>query len=225
MGEKIKVSVVLPSLNVVNYIGQCIESILAQSLKELEIICVDAGSTDGTYEVLQHYALRDSRIKTFHSERKSYGYQVNIGIQQARGEYVAIVDTDDMIKSDMYEVLYNIATVHNLDFIKADFQEVTTLEGKIVVKKNVKVLSDDKLYNQVLNIEHTQECFLPQITATWSGIYKREFIEENNILHNETPGASYQDTGFWFQTYMYAKRAYFVNQAFYMYRVDKEVAI
>ena len=90
-----KVSVVLPSLNVADYIEECLASVLNQSLDELEVICVDAGSTDSTREILDDYAKKDSRIVVLHSNVKSYGKQVNMGLDYACGAYVAILETDD----------------------------------------------------------------------------------------------------------------------------------
>ena len=95
-----KVSVIMPSLNVVSYIRECIESVVNQTLKDIEIICVDAGSTDGTLEVLEEYTAKDNRIKLLHSDKKSYGYQMNMGIDAATGEYIGIVETDDYIVCD-----------------------------------------------------------------------------------------------------------------------------
>ena len=73
----VKVSAILPSLNVAPYIGQCLDSVCAQTLEEIEILCVDAGSTDGTAEQIQEYAARDARIKYIVSDKRSYGYQMN----------------------------------------------------------------------------------------------------------------------------------------------------
>ena len=89
--DKIKVSVILPSFNVREYIDECIVSVINQTLYDIEIICVDAGSTDGTLKVLQKYETRDSRIKVVVSDKKSYGYQMNLGIAAARGIYIGIV--------------------------------------------------------------------------------------------------------------------------------------
>ena len=99
----------MPSLNVVQYIDECIQSVINQTLKEIEIICVDAGSTDGTYEKLLKYAELDSRIRIIVSDVKSYGKQINTGIQQAKGKYIGIVETDDFIDSNMYEQLYELS--------------------------------------------------------------------------------------------------------------------
>ena len=103
-----KVTVIMPSLNVKPYIKECVKSVMNQTLKELEIICIDAGSTDGTYEVLQDFALRDQRIRLIHTDKKSYGYQINQGLQLASAEYIGIVETDDYIEPQMYERLFNI---------------------------------------------------------------------------------------------------------------------
>ena len=100
-----KVSVILPSLNAADSIEKCLQSILNQTLKEIEILCVDAGSTDGTCELLEKYAEADPRIRIVHSEQKSYGYQVNLGIELSQGKYIGIVESDDYIEKDMYEIL------------------------------------------------------------------------------------------------------------------------
>ena len=92
---KARVSVILPSLNVADYIRECMDSVTNQSLQELEMICVDAGSSDGTREILEEYAQKDSRIVILDSHIKSYGRQVNMGLDYASGEYVAVVETDD----------------------------------------------------------------------------------------------------------------------------------
>ena len=116
-----KVSIVMPSLNVEKYIRQCMESVLKQTLEDIEIICVDAGSTDGTLEILEEYAHTDPRIQLMHSDKKSYGYQVNLGFDIACGEYLGIIETDDYADLEMFEVLYHIAKENDLDVVKSGF--------------------------------------------------------------------------------------------------------
>ena len=99
MKYEYQISVILPSLNVVNYIDECLESVKKQTCSRIEMICVDAGSNDGTYEYLIKMSKNDKRIKVIRSEKKSYGYQLNLGIKQAKGKYIAIVETDDLIES------------------------------------------------------------------------------------------------------------------------------
>ena len=113
-----KVTVIMPSLNVVKYIDSCMDSVLAQTLQDIEILAIDAGSDDGTFEILQEYASLDKRIKVMQSSKKSYGYQLNMGIALAQGEYVGIVETDDKIEPDMFQTLYESAIKTKADYVK-----------------------------------------------------------------------------------------------------------
>ena len=96
-----KISIIMPSLNMAQYIQECMDSVLRQTFEDIEILNVDAGSTDGTLEILNKYLAEDSRVHILHSHKKSYGHQVNLGIEQAKGDYIGIVDTDDKIVPDM----------------------------------------------------------------------------------------------------------------------------
>lgn len=218
MNQNIKVSIILPSLNVVTYIKECIESVINQTLRDIEIICVDAGSTDGTLEVLKEYSEKDKRIKILISDVKSYGVQMNLGIHVAKGKYIGIVETDDYVPQEMFEELYLVAEKNDVDFVKADLWRFTGKGENL--KKVLYQLSDDlSYYNRIVNVSEEKRCFL-FCQNTWSGIYKKEFLDKYSIQHNTTLGASYQDNGFWFQTFMYAKRAYFINKPYYMNRRD-----
>lgn len=218
MDREIKVSIILPSLNVAKYIKECIESVISQSLQDIEIICVDAGSTDGTLEIIREYEKKDDRIKVIISDRKSYGYQMNLGMASALGEYVGIVETDDFVCEKMYEEFYFIAKEYKVDFLKSDYYNFTG-KGKELKKQLICLPTDKTFYNRVINIEEEQECFRFPIN-TWTGIYNRKFLSDHKILHNETPGASFQDNGFWFQVFVYAKRALFLDRPYYMHRKD-----
>ncbi len=213
-----KVSVVLPSLNVKAYIKECMESVCRQSLQEIEIICVDAGSTDGTLEILKEYEKKDARVTLIHSDKKSYGYQMNLGMDAANGEYIGIVETDDWIPAKMYEELYYIAHHNNAEFVKADFYRFRKKEQGLM-RLLYSIDSSYTHYGRLIDIGEELECFRFPVN-TWSGIYQREYLKANNIRHNETPGASFQDNGFWFQTFAYAKRAFFVDKPYYMNRRD-----
>ena len=97
MGKEVRVSVILPSLNVAGYIEKAYKSVVRQTLEEIEIICIDAGSTDGTWDIIESVASKDDRITAIQSPVKSYGYQVNMGIDMACGEYIGILETDDYV--------------------------------------------------------------------------------------------------------------------------------
>ena len=101
-----KVSIVIPTYNVEQYLKECLDSVINQTLKDIEIICVDDGSTDNSGKILDEYAAKDSRIKVIHKENGGYGKAMNVGIDNATGEYIGIVEPDDYIEFDMYETLY-----------------------------------------------------------------------------------------------------------------------
>ena len=214
-----KVTVLMPSLNVVAYIRECMDSVLCQKLDSLEIICIDAGSTDGTLEILREYEQKDSRVRVLISERKSYGYQMNLGLAEAQGEYIGIVETDDLIPPEMYWDLYKVATDNHLDFVKADFYRFITDSGGNKELTLNSLSTDEEDYNKVFNPSETSSA-LRFTMNTWSGIYRREFLQQNHILHNETAGASFQDNGFWVQTFVFAKRAMILNKPYYLNRRD-----
>lgn len=216
--SSVKVSVICPSLNERDFIYECLSSAVNQTLHDIEILCVDAGSTDGTLEIIKEFVRNDSRVHLINSEIRSYGYQVNLGIKIARGKYVAILETDDLIQPNMYEMLYQAAEANDAETVKSDYYIFTGKDdNRTITRKN---LSDNtNVYEKVINTIEDHSCFRFDIT-TWNGIYRKSFLIENNILHNESPGASYQDTGFYFQTCIYARRMYLVPEAYYMLRRD-----
>ena len=216
----IKVSVIMPSLNVVNYIRECLQSVLNQTLWEMEIICVDAGSTDGTVEIINELAKRDKRIKIIHSDVKSYGYQMNLGLRVAQGQYVGIVETDDVVSPEMFEKLYDKAIEDEVDFIKSNYTSFFCKSGK---KQCIDVIHNKTLEvcNQLLVEPELREYCLTDINHIWSAIYKRDFLISNCIWFNETPGASFQDTSFSIIVGMMAKKCVYVPDCFYQYRIDR----
>lgn len=216
-----EITVIMPSLNVCAYIRESVSSVLAQSLQNMEILCIDAGSTDGTWEILKELEVADARIRVYHSDVKSYGYQVNLGISLAKGEYIAVVETDDYIDSEMYKELYQAAQDHNCDYVKSDyyFYWTQTNGERFFIKK--KMFQEDSLYDNVVDpIQY------PQIFSgdwyLWNGIYKRTFILQNRICFHETLGAVFQDIGFLHRTGICAKRALYLKEPFYRYCIDRE---
>lgn len=220
MNENPKVSIIMPSLNVAKYIDECLQSAMNQTLNDIEIICIDAGSTDGTREIINKYILIDKRLRVIDSDVKSYGYQVNLGIHEAKGEYIGILETDDYVDSEMYERLYNVAKKHNVDYVRADYDEIFETNGKFIC--NVKhIFKDEKKYNIIMTAGDLPEVFVNDINI-WSGIYRREFLNSYNIKLNETSGAAFQDIGFKLLTLTYAKKIMYINYSGYRYRVERE---
>lgn len=213
-----KVSVIMPSLDVAPYIRECMESVTNQTLKDIEIICVDAGSTDGTLEVLEEYTAKDSRITIIRSDKKSYGYQVNLGIDTAKGEYIGIVETDDYIETDMYRALSIVADKYQLDILKADF-EMFWGEGTTRIFEHHAIAFKPEYYNTLLDPFTDNDIFRGN-TVPWPGLYKTSFLKEKRVRLNESPGASFQDNGLWWQTMTQAHSVMFVNRSFYRLRRD-----
>ena len=211
-----KVSVIIPVYNVEKYLKQCIDSVINQTLKDIEIICIDDGSTDNCPKILDDYAKQDNRIKVIHKPNSGYGHSMNVGIDNATGEYIGIVESDDWILPDMYETLYNKAKEFDLDFIQSDYYMYW---GKYNYQKQVHTYTLNEYYNKVFNEESIDLLWKCPI-ANWTGLYKRNFLNSNNIRHHESAGASYQDIGFWCQYTSMVKHAMIIGQPFYMYRQD-----
>lgn len=216
----IKVSIIMPSLNVVGYIEQCIKSVVEQTLRDIEIICVDAGSTDGTLEILEKYAYNDRRVHIIKSDKKSYGYQVNLGIKHSAGRYVGIVETDDFIDCNMYERLYEIAEVNGADIVKGDWRYVLPVrDDEIFIRSNT-FNKADNIYGKIIKASEYPEIFMRDATV-WKGIYRREFLINKSIFFNESPGAAYQDCGFMPIVLAKAESIYYTDEAFYNYRYGR----
>ena len=218
--EKIAVSVIMPSLNVVSYIDETIQSVRDQSIRNIEIICIDAGSTDGTIDIIKKHAEQDNRIKYYPSEVRSYGYQLNLGLKLASGKYVGIVETDDYVDSQMYESLVAVAEKDSLDFVKADYMAFITQDNGERFYLKRENFDDKSIYNKVIYPKEYPEV----ATADWyncQGIYRLEYIRDNKIEFSETPGAAFQDIGFLYYAIINAKRAEYTRDLFYRYRIDR----
>lgn len=220
-----EVSVIMPSLNMAAYIRECMDSVIGQTLEDLEILCIDAGSTDGTWEILEEYAEKDARIRLIKSEKKSYGYQMNLGLRVAKGEYIGIVETDDFILPEMFEELYTCAKEQDADFVKSDFDVFTTFRDseRLFLRYSLKTGSSVQ-YNRIFTTADYMESMQSIDVFIWNGIYKREFLESCHIRFQETPGAAFQDCGFRYLTALYVQRGYFLSRSFYRYRRDNIVS-
>ncbi len=218
-----KVTVIMPSLNVARYIAKCLDSVISQTLEDIEILVIDAGSTDGTSEIIQSYADKDMRIRFIHSDKKSYGYQVNLGLSMAQGEYVGIVETDDWIEPDAYEVLYQYACQYEPDYVCGIAECYKETENGLPYgwPSNVFPKALYSANKGIIQVNpQLQRNILIKDIFLWNGIYKRNFLQD--IKLNETAGAAYQDVGFLTQVYYKAVKAVYVDKLVYHYRKDNE---
>ena len=215
-----KVSVILPSLNVKDYIKQCIESVINQTLKDIEILCVDAGSDDGTLDILKEYAKKDERVRVFFSNKKSYGAQVNQGIRNAKGQYISIIETDDYVKEDMLESLYNLSEYGYIDIIKSTFYHLYEDGGeqRIVIDKVKRNLT----YPGTKFIAEKQPLFLEGHPSIWAAIYKRSFLINNDIKFLEEEGGAWVDNPFFYESALKADGIVYKNVPYYFYRESNQ---
>ncbi len=220
MVNKPKVSVIIPIYNVEQYLDECLNSVINQTLKEIEIICVNDGSTDNSLQIIQKYQETDDRIIVISNENNGYGYAVNQGIKSSTGEYVGIVESDDVILPDMYEELYNVSLQYSdIDIIKGDYYRF--FNDNIEDRKCVSSCPDEKMYNRKMIISDNPDCYRASMCNPM-GIYKNEVIQKCHIRLNETPGASFQDNGLWYQLFTKCNTIYYLKKAFYLYRIDRE---
>lgn len=222
-----KVSIVVPCYNVERYLHQCIDSVVNQTLKDIEIICVNDGSTDSTLSIIQEYAKKDERIKIIDKANSGYGDSMNRGFDLATGEYIGIIESDDYADLDMFEKLYYTASQNKLDVVKSGYylyysipkerNEKQVIVSKIMCNKTFCPTTDFKAKMEMVEFFNIK----PTI---WSAIYRKDFIRENNIRFNPTPGASFQDASFNFKVWSCAERVQLLQDAFLHYRQDNEAS-
>lgn len=212
-----RISIIIPICNTEQYLEECIESVIAQSLQDIEVICVDDGSTDRSLQIMQDFSLKDNRIKVISKANAGYGNSVNIGIQAAKGQYIGIVESDDFISNQMYETLWNMSDGGTVDVIKGNFWDYYDWK--------------DKRPEAVVNIERkdmpeVKEAFsirqYPYLLwghpSIWSGIYRLDFLKENKITFIEAPGGGWVDNPFFFETLCLAKKIKWTKEPLYFYR-------
>ena len=202
---KVKVSILIPVFNCEKYIEKCILSALSQTLKEIEVIVINDGSFDNSLDIINKF-VSDSRIRIINKDNSGYGASLNIGIKEAKGEYISILEADDFLENNFLEELYSKC---GYDVIKAGFK---FYPDNVEYKLNFDGISSIDNAPQMINIK-------PSI---WSAIYKKDFLTKNNIFFQETKGASYQDVSFQFKTQYLAGSIFFINKPLYNYRTDNE---
>lgn len=214
----IKVSVIVPLHNSEKYLGECLESIIHQSLKEIEILCIDS-SSDNTINILKEYQKKDPRIKIIEDLNSSYGHKLNVGIEQAKGKYIAIVESDDYIETKMLEGLYNTAEDKKVDVVKSNYRMFFDTDRNRKFKefrRGINYLD----YDRVIYIKKEKDKRVQAEFNIWTGLYNKEFIQNNGIKVHESPGASYQDSGFSILVCLLMEKICFVSDFYYNYRID-----
>lgn len=205
-----KLSIIVPVYNVEKYLPKCLESLIKQTLKDIEIICVNDGSIDNSLAILKEFASKDSRIRIIDNQHQGVAKTRNTGIEQSTGEYIGFVDSDDYIDIDFFEKLYNSATKSNSDIAIASIlkhknffniynAKYTKEETAITIQDKIKLCEDKKHF----------------FFYAWNKIYHSGFIKENNIKFSE--GQIYEDVMFAIKALYYSNKIISVYGTKYHY--------
>lgn len=211
-------SVIIPVYNVEKYLRRCLDSVINQTYKDLEIICVNDGSTDSSLSILKEYERKDKRIVIINKENGGLPSAWNAGLNAVGAEYVTFVDSDDWVEKDTFELAYNAITQNNVDYVYWSANIVWEYKNAIHEKHLEKYFS--LKYSGVTPalkniIENTP-------VTVWSKLYKTQILKDNDILFHTTSG--HADCLFWAMYAPYAQKGYYINKKLYNY-VQRENSI
>ncbi|MEH7439022.1 glycosyltransferase [Neobacillus drentensis] len=224
---KPKVSIIVPIYNVEKYLSRCLDSLLAQTLKEIEVIAVNDGSTDLSLKILREYESQDNRIKVIDKQNGGVSSARNKGIQLSRGDYVGFVDPDDWVDPEMYMLMHKSATSEKADIVMCSYIREFGNHSKI---KNFNLPSevyykDEEVKIKVmrrligpLNKEVANPELLDAWGTVWSKLYRADLIKLNNIKFMDLKKiGTNEDTLFNIEACFYAKSFIFINRPLYHY--------
>ncbi len=202
-----KVSVIVPVYNVEEYLERCLDSLVNQTLKDIEIIIVNDGSTDGSKEKIQKYINTYKNIVYLEKENGGLSSARNYGIPYAKGEYIGFVDSDDYVELTMYEKMYNKAIEEKSDMVECDF---------IWEYPNKKREDIGKVYS------NKKEAIVEARVVAWNKIIKKDIIEKTKITFPE--GLRYEDIEFFYKLVPHLNKISFVKEVFVHY-IQRESSI
>lgn len=210
-----KISVIIPVYNVEQYLGECLDSVLGQTLKDIEVICVDDGSTDGSPSVLEEYAASDGRVKVFRQHPSGAGVARNKGLEEAGGEYLYFCDSDDWIDRVTLEEMYRLAEDSNADIVSSGIRYFDDRTGKEM--RVWKCGGDLRALPQPISPSAAgQDVFQLLRVQTGGKLYRRSFVRCRGIAFQEQPRVN--DLAFAATAIALAERIYVDGEARYHYR-------
>lgn len=215
-----KISVIVPVYNREAYVGMTLASLANQTMQELEFIIVNDGSSDASVEIINRFVKRDRRFKLIDKANGGVGMAINVGFAAAKGEYLAELDSDDYISSNMYEELYSYAKMYDLDIVKSN---VNRFSGKRdTFEYWEEKIAEPGYYGRVIDPSKELEVFNFPMLA-WVSLYRHSLIDSIQEPWNESVSA-YNDNGFFWQTMSRAKRVMYINKAYIYYRTDNDTS-
>lgn len=217
-----KISIIVPVYNVERYLDRCMQTLLGQTLRDIEIIMVDDGSPDSCPQMCDEYAKRDSRIKIIHKANAGLGYARNSGLEIATGEYVAFVDSDDYLDVQMYEILYHYAQNKNDDVVFCGFKKEFSLNRFLNVSEcsSYTEYTDDEIKKIIPDFiaspPYAKNEYVHDMSV-WHSIYRREIIAKNNIRFVSERDFVSEDIPFQIDFLKCCKRISFIPDILYTY--------
>ena len=210
------ISIIVPAYNAEKYLEKCLESLVNQTKKNIEIIVINDGSTDDTEKIILEFKERyPEMIKYFFQENSGQSVARTVGIEMAEGKYIAFVDSDDYVSERMFEILYNKAIEKNFDIVASDV-------NSIYPKKNVEVSSGIRFESVDLTRNEKSELLRNMYAVVWNKIYKKELLEKKKILFE--PDLWFEDVLFLYELIPYIKSIGFVEDILYQY-VQRENSV
>lgn len=204
---------IIPVYNVEKYLRRCLDSVIAQTYQNLEIICVDDGSVDESGKICDQYAVRDARIKVIHQENQGLSAARNKGLDAAEGEYIAFVDSDDYILEDMYKKMLDMLLNYNVDLCVCQWQYEFSDGRQVVKKKNI----DPTIYGRKTSLEFARFLYRSNyengvVVAAWNKLYRRALLD---TIHFE--GRIHEDDAFNGRIMAKNISVYVMEEQFYVY--------
>lgn len=208
--EHLLVSIIMPVYNGQDFVGITLDSVLSQTLKNIEIICVNDGSTDNTKSVLEEYSAKDGRIKIVNKENGGQASARNKGVELAKGDFIGFIDSDDTIPADYYQILYESATNNDADIVHCRYSMITEDGKSTPWNQNDYILTLDSRnpYFNKLNMTYASG-------VVWNKIYKKHLFDETMRFIDDT--SPWEDNPFIAQITQKAKRIIAVPETFYYY--------
>ncbi|MDP4142967.1 MAG: glycosyltransferase [Bacillota bacterium] len=223
------VSIIIPIYNVEKLLRRCIDSVLEQTLANIEIILVEDGSPDNCSDICDEYKKKDTRIKVIHKKNGGLSSARNAGVKIATGEYIGFVDSDDWIEKDMYQKLFEAAASTNSDIVKCGFNVLQNnkIINSVIPELPKGIYEQKEIMNKLFPGTISPQYLFSNknkhvIASAWSHIYKKEFYDNNNLTFISEKEILSEDFVFNFQAYLKANRISIIEDKLYNYdiRID-----
>lgn len=215
------ISIIIPVYNTKIYLKQCLDSVINQTFKDIEIICIDDGSTDGSLDILQSYAKQDKRFVILKQEHKGAGEARNNGMNIAKGKYIQFLDSDDWFELNMLENMYNNAEKYSTDILVCSSRKVDD-SGNIIEKDNPNSpinLAITPINKVFCAREYKQNIFTLFTPILWNKLYLKDFLHSNNIKFSKLK--IYEDVPFVHSSVICADKIFVLNKEFINYRYNR----